>query len=77
MTHNHVLRLEETPNHASRYESDASPTRPDLYEAGNDYKTVAKQFEQLISMSPGGQVTLDSLTAFRSVRFDTQVGEYN
>lgn len=39
--------------------------------------TVAKQFEQLISMSPGGQVTLDSLTAFRSVRFDTQVGEYN
>lgn len=62
------------PNH-TRYESDASPTRPDLYEAGNDYMTVAKQFEQLISMSPGGQVTLDSLTAFRSVRFDTQIGE--
>ncbi|KAG9942110.1 Cloroperoxidase, partial [Aureobasidium melanogenum] len=57
----------------NKYESDASPTRPDLYEAGNDYKTVAKQFEQLISMSPGGQVTLDSLTAFRSVRFDTQI----
>ncbi|KAI4854614.1 Cloroperoxidase [Aureobasidium sp. EXF-8845] len=57
----------------NKYESDASPTRPDLYEAGNDYKTVAKQFEQLISMSPGGQVTLESLTAFRSFRFDTQV----
>ncbi|KAI5195675.1 Cloroperoxidase [Aureobasidium subglaciale] len=57
----------------NKYESDASPTRPDLYEAGNDYKTVAKQFEQLISMSPGGEVTLESLTAFRSVRFDTQI----
>lgn len=48
-----------------------------MYEAGNDYKTVAKQFDQLISMSPGGQVTLDSLTEFRSVRFDTQIGEYS
>ncbi|KAI5241383.1 Cloroperoxidase [Aureobasidium subglaciale] len=57
----------------NKYESDASPTRPDLYEAGNDYKTVAKQFEQLISASPGGQVTLESLTAFRSERFDTQI----
>lgn len=57
----------------NKYESDASPCRPDLYETGNDYMTVAKQFNQLISMSPGGQVTLDSLTAFRSKRFDTQI----
>jgi hypothetical protein len=56
-----------------RYESDASPTRPDLYEYGNDYKTMANQFNQLISASPGGKVTLDSLTAFRSTRFDTQI----
>jgi hypothetical protein len=57
----------------NKYEGDASPTRPDLYEAGNNYKTVTSQFQDLINHSPGGQVTLDSLTAFRSDRFDTQV----
>ena len=57
-----------------RYESDASPCRPDLYESGNDYMTVAAQFNQLISMSPNDEVNLESLTAFRSVRFDTQIG---
>lgn len=57
----------------NKYESDASPTRPDLYEEGNDYKTQADQFQQLINASPGGEVTLDSLTAFRSQRFDTQI----
>lgn len=57
----------------NKYEGDASPTRPDLYEAGNDFKTVTAQFQDLINHSPGGQVTLDSLTAFRSDRFDTQI----
>jgi hypothetical protein len=57
----------------NKYESDASPTRPDLYEAGNNYKTVASQFQELIDYSPGGEVTLDSLTSFRSHRFDTQI----
>ncbi|KAJ4343710.1 hypothetical protein N0V95_006540 [Ascochyta clinopodiicola] len=57
----------------NKYEGDASPTRPDLYEAGNNYKTVTSQFQDLINHSPGGQVTLDSLTAFRSDRFDTQI----
>jgi len=57
----------------NKYEGDASPTRPDLYQDGNNWKTVAKQFQELIDYSPGGQVTLDSLTAFRSHRFDTQV----
>ncbi|KAK4505134.1 hypothetical protein PRZ48_003097 [Zasmidium cellare] len=57
----------------NKYESDASPCRPDLYETGNDYEALASQFEQLISMSPNGEVTLESLTAFRSVRFDTQI----
>jgi len=56
----------------NKYEGDASPTRPDLYEAGNNYKTVGKQFQQMIDASPGS-VTIDSLTAFRSQRFDTQV----
>lgn len=57
----------------NKYESDASPTRPDLYEEGNNYMTKANQFQQLIDISPGGEVTLDSLTAFRSQRFDTQI----
>jgi hypothetical protein len=57
----------------NKYEGDASPTRPDLYEAGNNYKTVTSQFQDMINHSPGGQVTLDSLTAFRSDRFDTQI----
>ncbi|CAK4032750.1 hypothetical protein MYCFIDRAFT_50025 [Lecanosticta acicola] len=57
----------------NKYESDASPTRPDLYETGNDYETQADQFNQLISMSPGGSVDLNSLTEFRSTRFDTQI----
>lgn len=56
----------------NKYEADASPTRPDLYEAGNDYMTVAKQFQQLIDASPGS-VTMESLTNFRSQRFDTQI----
>ena len=58
----------------NKYESDASPTRPDLYEAGNDYKTVASQFQQLIDASPGS-VTMESLTSFRSQRFDTQIAD--
>jgi len=57
----------------NKYEGDASPTRPDLYQDGNNWKTVSKQFQELVDYSPGGQVTLDSLTAFRSHRVDTQV----
>ncbi|KAF1940554.1 hypothetical protein EJ02DRAFT_455963 [Clathrospora elynae] len=56
----------------NKYEADASPTRPDLYQAGNDYKTVTAQFQELINYSPGGQVTMESLTSFRSHRFETQ-----
>jgi hypothetical protein len=56
----------------NKYEGDASPTRPDLYQAGNNYKCVTEQFQDLINHSPGGVVTLDSLTQFRSDRFDTQ-----
>jgi len=59
-------------NSHNKYESDASPTRPDLYESGNDYECVASQFQQLIDASPGS-VTIDSLTEFRSQRFDTQI----
>ncbi|KAF2170623.1 hypothetical protein M409DRAFT_64293 [Zasmidium cellare ATCC 36951] len=57
----------------NKYESDASPTRPDLYEAGNDYITETGQFQDLINYCPGGQVDLDCLTDFRSYRFDQQI----
>ncbi|KAF7189733.1 Dothistromin biosynthesis peroxidase dotB [Pseudocercospora fuligena] len=56
----------------NKYEGDASPTRPDLYQAGNNYKTVTSQFQDLINNSPGS-VTINSLTAFRSKRFDDQI----
>ncbi|KAH8731968.1 hypothetical protein GQ44DRAFT_722127 [Phaeosphaeriaceae sp. PMI808] len=56
----------------NKYEGDASPTRPDLYEAGNNWMAVPEQFQELINKSPG-EVTLDSLTQFRSDRFDAQV----
>lgn len=56
----------------NKYEADASPTRPDLYQSGNNYETVAHQFQQLIDASPGGIVTMESLTAFRAQRFKTQ-----
>ncbi|USW58199.1 Putative chloroperoxidase [Septoria linicola] len=57
----------------NKYESDASPTRPDLYEAGNNYKLVVSQFQQLIDETPSGFVDLNSLTSFRSKRFDAQI----
>jgi hypothetical protein len=59
-------------NSHNKYEADSSPTRPDLYEAGNNYKAVASQFQQMVDTSPGS-ITIESLTSFRSQRFDTQV----
>jgi hypothetical protein len=56
----------------NKYETDASPTRPDLYQAGNNWMTSAEQFQDMINHSPNGVVTLDSLTSFRSDRYDTQ-----
>jgi hypothetical protein len=57
----------------NKYEGDGSPTRPDLYQAGNDYMTVASQFQDMIDYSPGGEVTIDSLTAFRQHRIEQQI----
>lgn len=56
----------------NKYETDASPTRPDLYQGGNNFKLVLSQFQQLIDYSPGGVVTMESLTAFRAARFAAQ-----
>jgi len=57
----------------NKYENDISPTRPDLYESGNNYITSADQFQDMINASPGGYVTLDSLAEYRSQRFDRQI----
>lgn len=57
----------------NKYENDVSPTRPDLYQVGNNYITQASQFQELIDVSPGGVVTLDSLTTHRSNRFDSSI----
>jgi len=57
----------------NKYENDVSPTRPDLYESGNNYITQANQFQDMINASPGGFVNLDSLTTYRSQRFDRQI----
>lgn len=57
----------------NKYESDASPTRFDLYQAGNDYKINIDQWNLLMQMTPSGEVTLQDLTEFRSQRFDDQI----
>jgi hypothetical protein len=57
----------------NNYETDGSPTRPDLYQAGNNYELVTSQFQELVDYAEDGEVTMDSLTAFRAHRFDTQV----
>lgn len=48
----------------NKYESDASPTRPDLYEYGNDYKVIVPQFQQLFSMQPDAATANYDLGAF-------------
>jgi hypothetical protein len=57
----------------NKYESDGSPTRPDLYQASNDYMTVTSQFQDIINANPGGEITLEGLTRFRSDRNSEQV----
>jgi len=57
----------------NKYEGDASPTRPDLYEAGNDYITESDQFQELVNACRGGEITMDCLTDFRSYRNDVQI----
>lgn len=58
----------------NKYESDVSPTRPDLYEYGNDYKVIISQFEDLYSqpLGPNGY-DLTTLTAFRAKRFQQSI----
>jgi hypothetical protein len=62
----------------NKYESDASPTRPDLYEYGNNYKIIMSQWQALYDMQkdvPDAQsnYNLQVLEDFRSKRFDESI----
>ena len=50
----------------NKYESDVSPTRPDLYEYGNDYKVIVPQFQQLFSMQSNAATANYNLGAWYS-----------
>jgi hypothetical protein len=60
----------------NKYESDVSPTRPDLYEYGNDYKVIVSQFQQLFELQPDAATAnydLSVLTPFRVARFQQSI----
>ncbi|PQE08453.1 hypothetical protein CJF30_00005322 [Rutstroemia sp. NJR-2017a BBW] len=58
----------------NKYESDASPTRPDLYQYGNDYKLIMSQWENLYAqpLGPNGY-DLTTLNPFRAKRFQQSI----
>ncbi|KAN0106888.1 Cloroperoxidase [Hyaloscypha variabilis] len=58
----------------NKYEADVSPTRPDLYEYGNDYKVILPQFEEMYAqpLGPNGY-DLTALTPFRASRFQQSI----
>ncbi|KAF8865690.1 Cloroperoxidase [Acephala macrosclerotiorum] len=60
----------------NKYESDVSPSRPDLYEYGNDYKVIISQFQQMFDLQPDAATAnydLSVLTPFRAARFQQLV----
>ncbi|KAK0127152.1 hypothetical protein ONS96_006705 [Cadophora gregata f. sp. sojae] len=58
----------------NKYESDASPSRPDLYQYGNDYKLIMSQFEEMFRQPQGPRgYDLMSLTPFRAKRFQQSI----
>ncbi|KAG4443443.1 hypothetical protein IFR05_001122 [Cadophora sp. M221] len=60
----------------NKYEGDASPTRPDLYEYGNTYKVIISQFQELFQMQPNAATAnydLSVLTPFRASRFQQSI----
>lgn len=62
----------------NKYEADVSPTRGDLYEYGNDYKLVVKQFkeefqEQADETDATSNYDIGVLTTFRAKRFQESI----
>lgn len=60
----------------NKYESDVSPTRPDLYEFGDNYKVRIAQFQEMVDAASAAgtdNFNIPFLTDFRSQRFDDSV----
>jgi len=58
----------------NKYESDASPTRPDLYQYGNTYKVIMSQWDELYAQPLGPKgYDLTTLTPFRAKRFQQSI----
>lgn len=60
----------------NKYEADVSPSRPDLYEYGNDYKFINSQFQQMFDLQPDAATAnydLSVLTPFRAARFQQSI----
>ncbi|KAI9050843.1 hypothetical protein LZ554_004962 [Drepanopeziza brunnea f. sp. 'monogermtubi'] len=75
-----VLGLLGTPTGLSgshnKYETDGSPTRPDLYQYCNTYKVIISQFQEMFDLQPDAATAnydLSVLTPFRSTRFDQSI----
>ena len=59
----------------NKYECDVSPTRGDLYLAGDDFTLQMEQYKAMYDMGQanGDDYTLELLQEFRSQRFDHSV----
>ena len=62
----------------NKYESDASPMRPDLFEYGNNYEVRLEQFQAFYDMqkdvsNADSNYNLELLQEFRSQRFDQSI----
>ncbi|KAF2226868.1 Chloroperoxidase, partial [Elsinoe ampelina] len=58
----------------NKYESDASPTRGDLYERGNDFALQLDQFQELFDLGKANDnYDIPLLTDFRAKRFQQSI----
>ena len=59
----------------NKYEGDASPTRGDLYQTGNDYLLQLAQFKELYALGQqnNDSIDLSVLTAYRNTRFTQSI----
>ncbi|KAL3424168.1 oxidase [Phlyctema vagabunda] len=60
----------------NKYEGDASPSRPDQYQYGNNYKVILDQFKEMYAqpLGPNGY-DLSALTPFRASRFQQSIDQ--
>lgn len=61
----------------NKYEGDASPTRGDLYQYGNDYLLQLSQFTALyeLGQANGDSIDLNLLTQYRNTRFQESISQ--